>query len=171
MRSPCFDAVFNTMTNADLLDEGMHVRLTRRAMDVEFQWDRLLELTRGLVPAGGPALQLILPAVAETVRPHWYLLGGTGLSPLAIGGVGERLARTLAELDPWSKEGIEASFAAVGAAFDSTGDRVRALASVFVLGDLTRLPAAEVFEVMGRERCVKRLHDSTQAYQSMQMIG
>ncbi|MES2939618.1 MAG: hypothetical protein V4864_18185 [Pseudomonadota bacterium] len=159
------------MTNAELPDAGQHVRQTRHVMDVELQWDRLLELTRGLAPAGNAALQLILPVLNEDVNPRWPLLERTGLSAPAIGTIAGQLDRELAALDAWSRADIASAAARTAVACGVSADKVLALAGVFVIGEFTRLPLPELCELMGRQRVLARLRATTRAYASMQMVG
>ena len=140
-------------------------------MDAEFRLDRLLALTWGVAPPGGAALQMVLPALCEEVRPAWPLLGGAGLSPAIVGDLGDWLRRAVERAEPWSAQSLDAIFDAAAAAFGCSADAVRVLAGVFVLGAPTPLPLAGVLEVMGREGCAARLDRSTRAFKAMQMIG
>ena len=159
------------MTHAEHPDAGQHVRQTRHVMDVDLQWDRLLELTRGLAPAGSASLQLILPVLNENLNPSWPLLARTGLSAPAIGNIARRLDAELAALDAWSQARIAGAFAATASACGVAGGTVASVASVLVIGEATRLPLADVCELMGRDRVLRRLRSTTRAYESMQMVG
>ncbi|MBA2672274.1 hypothetical protein [Ramlibacter sp.] len=159
------------MTNAEFPDAGQHVRQTRYVMDVDLQWDRLLALTHGLAPAGSASLQLILPVLSETVQPNWVLLERTGLSPAAVADIACGLDRELTALATWSQAQIARAIASTSASFGVAADTVSAVAGVFVVGEVTRLPLAGLCELMGRDRVLQRLRAAARAYASMQMVG
>lgn len=149
---------------------SVHVRLTREFIDAELQLDQLLALTHGIASAGGPALQLVLPAVAPVVRPNWLALTGLAVPARLVERVGERLERSLRET-PWAGRAIEDALESVALAFDVSVQDVNALVSVLVLGERTPLPVARLLAVMGQERTLARLRMATRDFKAMQMVG
>lgn len=159
------------MSQDSPLSPADHVRLTRDFMDAGRRLDRLLELTCGVAPPGGPALQLVWPAIGESIRPNWALLSGCLWSPRTTAQVGEGLRRALDALDPWSGPALASVFEQVAAASQVPPAQVRLLASVCMLGEPTPLPLEAVLQVVGRDSSLLRLDRALRTFGMMQMVG
>lgn len=148
-----------------------HVQRTRHFLDEELHLDQLLELTYPHCLAGQDALDLIVPIIAGKVPTRWTQLASLDLAARAILEMAERSAQTLGHVDPWSATSLDQAFAAIESDCKVKRHDVETVLTVLVLGQLTPLPIAPVFEVVGQARCIARLHRATRVYRDSQMIG
>ena len=121
--------------------------------------------------AGQPALDLVLPILAERTDLNWSWLHHAFPSAHVVLDTCAATQAALARLDPWTARGVADAISASAEACGMPRVRIEELLRFAVLQHLSPLPLAEVMQVVGQGRCLARLERVRTVFQQAQLIG